>query len=39
MGEEAMQGLMPARPLLVSANLTHAGFYHHDTEFVSCGRG
>jgi 3-(methylthio)propionyl---CoA ligase len=33
--EEAMQGLMSERPLLVSAILAHAAIYHHDTEIVS----
>jgi 3-(methylthio)propionyl---CoA ligase len=35
MREETMHGLMSDRPLLVSAILTHAGLYHHDTEIVS----
>jgi 3-(methylthio)propionyl---CoA ligase len=30
-----MQGLMSDRPLLISAILTHAGLYHHNTEIVS----
>src|ERR1700739_3983940 len=30
-----MLGVMSDRPLLISAILTHAGLYHHDTEIVS----
>jgi len=33
--EEAMQGLMSERPLLVSAIIVHAALYHRDTELVS----
>jgi acyl-CoA synthetase (AMP-forming)/AMP-acid ligase II len=33
--EEAMQGLMCERSLLVSAIIKHAGVYHRDTEVVS----
>jgi len=34
-GEEAMQGLMSERPLLISAIIKHAALYHRDTEIVS----
>src|SRR5205823_14050592 len=33
--EEAMQGLMSERPLLVSEIIKHAAIYHRDTEIVS----
>ena len=32
--EEAMQGLMSERPLLISAIIKHAALYHRDTEIV-----
>src|SRR6202521_4933975 len=35
MREEAMQGLMSERPLLVSEIIKHAAIYHRDTEIVS----
>jgi fatty-acyl-CoA synthase len=33
--EEAMQGLMSERPLLISAIIKHAALYHRDTEIVT----
>src|SRR5262249_3685998 len=33
--EDAMQGLMSERPLLVSSIIKHAAVYHRDTEIVS----
>ena len=33
--EEAMQGLMSERPLLISSIIRHAAVYHRDTEIVS----